>query len=139
MRLRITVAVALGLLAGCNIFGDDSSAPTQFSGWFHVDRPGRATSVAFGDSNLADVRDLGCDQVLNGETQWTEDGDAILLPQWTTPVPRFIQVDGGLVASPGMYATEEQWLPGANCLLCPPGDAGVAVACEVPAVLDGGT
>ena len=140
MRPRILAGVALGLLGGCNLFGEDSSPPTSFSGWFHVDRPGRATSLAFGDSFLAEVRDLGCDQVLNGQTQWAEDGDAIVLPQWTTPVPRFVQADAGLLASPGMYGTaEEAWLPGATCLLCPAGDAGVAVACDAPAVLDGGT
>ena len=34
---------------------------------------------------------------------------------------------------------QERWLSGATCLVCPQGDAGVAVACSQPAVLDGGT
>ena len=143
MRRWLATVVVLGVLGGCNFFGGTTSAPTQFSGWFHVDRPGRATSVVFADSNLAEVRDLGCDQVLNGETPWTVDGDAIVLGQWTTPPPRFTQdssTQGALVATPGMYGTaQEHWLAGATCLVCPPGDAGVAVACSVPAVVDGGT
>jgi hypothetical protein len=143
MRRGLVAAVTLGILGACNLFGGTTSPPTSFSGWFHVDRPGRATSLSFGDFNLAEVRDLGCDKVLNGETQWTTDGDVIVLPQWTTPAPRFSQAssaDGGLVANPGMYGTgPEAWLPGATCLVCPQGDAGVAVACDAPAVLDGGT
>ena len=143
MRRWIVGALTLAALGGCNLFGSTNSPPDTFSGWFHVDRPGRATSVTFEDSNLAQVADLGCDKILSGETQWTQDGDAILLPQWTTPTPRFIQdpsTDGGLLASPGMYgAAQEQWLPGATCLICPQGDAGVAVACSTPTVLDGGT
>jgi hypothetical protein len=143
MRRGLAAAVTLAILGGCNLYGGTTSAPTGFSGWFHVDRAGRATSISFGDSNLASVRDLGCDRVLNGETQWTSDGDAVVLPQWTTPAPRFTQASGadaGLVANPGMYGTaQEVWLPGATCLVCPQDDAGVAVACDAPAVLDGGT
>ena len=48
--------------------------------------------------------------------------------------------EGGLLANPGMYGSaQEQWLPGATCLVCPAGDAGVAVACTDPAVRDGGS
>jgi hypothetical protein len=143
MRRWIAAALTLAALGGCNFFGGTSSPPASVSGWYHLDRPGRATSLSFGDFNLAEVRDLGCDKVLNGETQWTTDGNAYFLPQWTTPTPRFTAAtspDGGLVASPGMYSTaEEDWFPGATCLICPQGDAGVAVACDAPAVLDGGT
>jgi len=134
--------VALANLPGCNVFGGSSDPPSGFEGWYHLDRPGRATSVTFSSYNLAEVRDLGCDRVLNGETAWSMDGDAVLLPQWTTPTPRFTQEgspDGGLVANPGMYGSgSEQWLPGATCLICPQGDAGTAVACGAPSVLDGG-
>jgi hypothetical protein len=140
MRRWLGAAVAL-LLGGCNLFGGTSNAPDSFAGWFHVDRPGRATSVAFASDNIAEVRDFGCDQVLNGETLWTADGDAIVLAQWSGS-PRFTQdpsTQGALVANPGMYGTaQEQWLPGATCLVCPVGDAGVAVACSDPAVRDGG-
>jgi len=142
MRRWLVAAAVLGLLAGCNLFGGTTSPPDSFGGWFHVDRPGRATSLAFGSFNLADVRDLGCDGVQDGETPWTADGDAIVLTQWSG-APRFTQdtsTQGALVASPGMFGTaQEQWLPGATCLVCPAGDAGVAVACSAPAVQDGGT
>jgi len=141
MRRWIPAAVTLGALGGCNFFGGTTSAPTEFGGWFHLDRPGRATNLGFSDFNVALIRDLGCDQPLNGETEWAQDGDALVLPQWGTPPPRFTQsTDGGLVAVPGVYSSSaEQWLAGATCLICPPGDAGVAVACDAPAVLDGGT
>jgi hypothetical protein len=141
MRRWLVAAAVLGLLGGCNIFGGNSGPPDTFGGWFHVDRPGRATSLAFGDFNLAEVRDLGCDGVLDGETPWTADGDAVVLAQWSGS-PRFIAdttTQGALVASPGMYGSaSERWLPGGTCLVCPAGDAGVAVACSDPAVLDGG-
>lgn len=140
-RWPAAAAVTLGILGGCNFFGGTTSPPAAFSGWFHVDRPGRATSVAFVDFNVVEVRDLGCDQNLSGETQWAADGDAILLTNWGSPSPRFTtSTDGGLVANPGMFGpAQEDWLPGATCLVCPPGDAGVAVACSAPVVLDGGT
>ena len=142
MRRLIFLGAAVMPLAGCNVFGGSVDPPSGFEGWYHVDRPGRATSLAFSTYNTAEVRDLGCDRVLNGETPWTQDGDAILLPQWTTPTPRFTNdssSDGGLLANPPMYGTaQEQWLPGATCLVCPAGDAGVAVACSQPAVRDGG-
>ena len=140
MRRWLVGAAALGVLGGCNLWG--TTTPSGFTGLFHVDRPGRATSLSFDNDNLAVVRDLGCDQVLNGATPWTTDGDAIVLAQWSGS-PRFTMdpaTPGGLVANPGMYGTaEEHWLPGATCLVCPQGDAGVAVACSTPAVLDGGT
>jgi len=142
MRRWLAGSVALGILGGCNIFGTTVSPPDGFAGFFHVDRPGRATSVGFGDDGLTVVKDLGCDQVLNSETAWTADGDALVLAQWSGS-PRFTQDPsdaGSLVATPGMYGTApEHWMPGATCLVCPPGDAGVAVACSTPAVLDGGT
>ncbi|HEY1906339.1 MAG TPA: hypothetical protein VGG91_09865 [Myxococcaceae bacterium] len=142
MRRLLLLAAAMAPLAGCNFFGGTTEAPSGFEGWFHVDRPGRATSVAFSTQNLAEVRDLGCDQVLDGETPWTQDGDAIVLAQWSGS-PRFTQDPsdaGALVATPGMYTTaQEHWLQGATCLVCPAGDAGVAVSCDQPAVLDGGT
>jgi hypothetical protein len=142
MRLRILVAAAVLPIAACNVFGTSVEAPEGFQGWFHVERPGRATSLGFGTQNVAVIHDLGCDQVLNGETQWTQDGDALVLPQWSGS-PRFTQDpsdSGTLVAAPGMYgAASELWLPGATCLVCPPGDAGVAVACSEPEVLDGGS
>ena len=142
MRRRIALAAALGSLAACNLFGSGNDAPTGLEGWFHVDRPGRATSLAFLSGNLAAIHDLGCDQVLNGETPWTLDGDAIVLAQWSGS-PRFTtdpSTQGALLANPGMYGSaQEQWLPGATCLVCPAGDAGVAVACSDPAVRDGGS
>lgn len=142
MSRWIAALVALAVLGGCNLFGGNASTPTGFEGWFHVDRPGRATSIAFVADGLTEVRDLGCDRVLNGETPWTADGDALLLAQWSGS-PRFTQdpsTQGALLANPGMYGpAQEQWLPGGTCLVCPPGDAGVAVACGDPAVRDGGT
>ena len=139
MKRKIAAAVALGALGGCNFFGGNTNPPDGFTGWFHLERPGRATNLGFAGYNLAEIRDLGCDQNQNGETDWAQDGDAIVLPQWGTPPPRFTSTDGGLLASPGIYGPSEQWLSGANCLICPKGDAGVAVACDAPAVLDAGT
>ncbi|HZJ56343.1 MAG TPA: hypothetical protein VFD38_19530 [Myxococcaceae bacterium] len=142
MRRRLVTAAVVVFLGGCNFFGGNIDAPTGFQGWFHVERPGRATSLAFESSNIAEVRDLGCDGVLNGETPWTADGDALVLAQWSGS-PRFTQdpsTQGALVANPGMYGpSQERWLPGATCLVCPAGDAGVAVACDDPVVRDGGT
>jgi hypothetical protein len=139
---RWLFAAALGLLGACNFFGGSTDPPAGFEGWFHLDRPGRATSIVFGSGNLVVVRDLGCDQVLSGETPWTADGDAVVLTQWGA-YPRFVQdpaSSGALIAYPGMYGTaQEQWLPGATCLVCPAGDAGVAVACDDPVIRDGGT
>jgi hypothetical protein len=139
---RWPLAAALGLLGGCNFFGGSVDPPSGFQGWFHLDRPGRATSIAFASFNSVVVRDLGCDQVLSGETPWAADGDAVVLTQWGN-FPRFVQdpsTSGALIANPGMYGTaQEQWLSGATCLVCPAGDAGVAVACDDPVVRDGGT
>ena len=143
MSRWVVAFVALGVLGGCNFFGGSTSAPDGFAGWFHLDRPGRATSVAFAGDGLADVSDLGCDP-LSGRTltPWTADGAAIVLAQWSGS-PRFTQdpsTQGALLANPGMYGpAQEQWLPGGTCLVCPPGDAGVAVACSDPVVRDGGT
>jgi len=141
MKLRHFLTAAAVFVTACNFFGTSGDPPDGFQGWFHLERPGRATSLAFGSQNLAEIRDLGCDQPLNGETVWSQDGDALVLAQWSNS-PRFTQDpsdSGTLDANPGMYGTAgELWLPGATCLICPPGDAGVAVACSVPAVLDGG-
>ena len=75
-----------------------------------------------------------------GSTAWVADGtDTLVLTQWPGS-PRFTKDPtdaGALVATPGMYSSApEQWLPGATCLICPVGDAGVAVACAGPAVDD---
>ena len=139
MRRGIAAALILGALGGCNFFGGTTNPPDGFTGWFHTDRPGRATNLGFASENLAEIRDLGCDGPQNGETNWAQDGDALILPQYGTPPPRFTQSDGGLQASPGIWSASEQWFSGATCLICPAGDAGVAVACGSPAVLDGGT
>jgi hypothetical protein len=142
MRRSLVALAVLGAVGGCNVFGGDTNPPDAFSGWYHVDRSGRATSLSFGSYNLAEIRDLGCDGVLNGETPWTMDGDALVLAQWSG-APRFTEdtsTQGALVANPGMYGSAaEHWLPGATCLVCPAGDAGVAVACSDPVVQDGGT
>ena len=142
MRRGLVIAGALATLGGCTVFGDGVDVPTGFQGWFHVDRPGRATSLFFDNQNSVVIRDIGCDRELDGETPWVQDGDALVVPQWSG-TPRFTvdsSTAGALVAAPGMYGTAaEQWLAGATCLRCPAGDAGVAVACDSPAVLDGGT
>jgi len=39
MRRWLAAVVVLGVLGGCNLFGGTTNAPTQFSGWFHLDRP----------------------------------------------------------------------------------------------------
>jgi len=143
MRRALLLAGVLGVLGACNLFGETSTPPAGFEGWFHVDRPGRATSLLFsGPNNVTEVHDLGCDRLLNGETPWVVDGAAVMLPQWSGS-PRFTvdsSQQGVLLANPGMYGpAQEQWLTGATCLICPAGDAGVAVACSEPAVRDGGS
>jgi hypothetical protein len=90
MRRWLVAAAVLGALGGCNVFGGDSNPPDAFGGWYHVDRPGRATSLSFGSYNLTEIRDLGCDGGLEGETPWTMDGDALVLAQWSGS-PRFTQ------------------------------------------------
>jgi hypothetical protein len=145
MRRQLVLAVALGWLAACNLFGATTEAPDGFGGWFHVDRPGLASSIAFAGDNLAEILVYGCSpgQNVNVQTPWTVDGDALVVTQWSTPAPRFTQssaADGGLVAAPGMFgSSSEAWLPGASCLICPAGDAGVVVTCPAPGILDGGT
>ncbi|HSP17963.1 MAG TPA: hypothetical protein VLQ79_00500 [Myxococcaceae bacterium] len=130
------------VLASCGIF-NPPPVPEGFTGWFHVDRPGRASNVQFVAPSATQLSDLGCDRPLIGETPWVSDSTpSIQLPQWSgAPVfKKDPTVAGALVATPGLYSSApEQWLPGATCLVCPAGDAGVAVACSAPAVLDGGT
>ena len=55
MRRWLAAAAVLGLFGGCNLFGGTTTPPDSFGGWFHVDRPGRATNLAFGGDNLAEV------------------------------------------------------------------------------------
>jgi hypothetical protein len=142
MRRLLTVLWGTCLLGACNIWSS-TDVPEGFGGWFHVDRSGRATSLTFATPDTTHIHDLACDRSLLGSTTWVADGtDTLVLTQWTG-APRFTKdptVAGALVATPGMYSSApEQWLPGATCLACPVGDAGVAVACDGPAVLDGGT
>lgn len=141
MRPQLSTVVAvLVALGGCNLFGP--SRPSGFDGWYHLDRPGRATSLAFTDPSILELSDLGCDGPLSSYPEWVPDGpDTIVVTSWSG-TPRFTRdptQSGALLAQPGMYGSaQERWLPGATCLVCPVGDAGVAVACETPAVRDGG-
>ena len=144
MRRRVAVAVGAGaLLAGCNLFG--TSVPSGFDGFFHLDRPGRATSLNFVAPDLMQVRDLGCDGLVSSDQTWAADGDqAIVATDWPGQ-PRFTRDPDGqaLVASPGLYGpSPERWVPGATCLTCAAdagADAGVVSACDLPAYRDGGT
>ena len=87
MSRLLTAVAAVGVLAACSFFSGPS-APTGFTGWFHLDRPGRATSLYFSD--VAYYYDLGCDSSQNGQTPWVADGDALVLSQLPGP-PRFTQ------------------------------------------------
>jgi len=138
---RVLLLLSAGGLGACNVWG--SGLPQGFDGWHHVDRPGRATSIAFLQPDVLDVHDLGCDASGVSRQRWvSEDGVGVVAID-SGGRPRFT-VDpagaGALVATPGMFSQQsEQWLPGATCLACPPGDAGVVVACDSPVLLDGGT
>jgi hypothetical protein len=139
MKARIlAVLPALGALAGCNLWG--SSVPSSFQGWFHYQNAGRTENLSFGSSNLLEIHDLGCDQSFTVFQEWTTDGNALVATQSPgephfTPDPT---IAGALQASPGMFGPDtEEWLPGASCPVCLPGDAGV-VSCDTPRVLDGG-
>ncbi len=142
MRRLFTVSAVACLLASCGVF-NGPGVPDGFTGWFHVDRPGRASNLQFVSPSATQLDDLGCDRSLIGSTSWVADGTtALVLPEWPG-MPRFTKDPGDagtLIATPGMYSSApEQWLPGATCLVCTAGDAGVAVACNGPAVIDGGT
>jgi len=138
MKRRTLAVLGLWTLAGCNLWG--SSVPSGFGGWFHHENAGRAFDLAFSDSGLLEIQDLGCDASNTTYQQWTTDGDALVAYQ-SPGSPEFIadpNVPGALQATPGMFGPDsEQWLPGAICPVCPPGDAGV-VACEIPGVVDAG-
>ena len=133
---RLLPLLALGVLAACHLWG--TSVPSGFEGWFHLDHAGRTANLAFVD--VLELHDLGCDQSFTVYQEWVSDGDALVATQ-ADGAPRFTadpDQPGGLLAQPGMFGPDpEHWLPGASCLVCPPGDAGV-VACETPQVLDGG-
>jgi hypothetical protein len=140
MNRRIfAVSLALGTLAACNLWG--SKVPSGFEGWFHLQNGQRAENLTFATSGLLQIHDLGCDQSVISDQEWASDGDALVAVQ-TAGAPHFTQdpsTPGALQVSPGMFGPgPEQWLPGALCLVCPPGDAGV-VACTVPQVIDAGT
>jgi len=145
MKRTLLALGLLGSLAACNVFGTPQ-VPQGFQGWWHLDRPGRPTTIAFSSPDITDIHDLGCDRRIDGTTPWVEDDTgaavAVVLTQWG-PQTRFtLAGDGGssaLVASPGMYSPgPEQWTPGAACLVCSAGDAGMTVACDTPEVRDGG-
>jgi hypothetical protein len=140
MRRLVTVSAVACVLASCSFF-NGPDVPDAFAGWFHVDRPGRASNLQFVTPSTTQLHDLGCDRSLIGTTSWVADGTTIVLPEWTG-TPRFTRDPdaGTLTATPGLYSSApEQWLPGATCLVCTAGDAGVAVACNGPAVIDGGS
>jgi len=144
MRRTLLALGVLGL-AACNVFGTHQ-VPAGFTGWWHLDRPGRPTTIVFSAPDITDIHDLGCDRRIDQITQWVEDDTggavAVVLTQWGGNQRFTLGGDAGaaaLVASPGMYsAGPEQWMPGAACLVCPAGDAGVTVACDLPEVRDGG-
>ena len=135
---RLWPLLALGGLAACHLCG--STVPEQFGGWYHLDYAGRVENLRFGNPNVLELRDLGCDQSFTVYQEWVSDGDALVATQ-SPGAPRFIpdpDQPGALQATPGMFGTDpERWLPGASCPVCPPGDAGV-LACETPQVADGG-
>jgi hypothetical protein len=143
MRRTLLTLGAVAVLAGCNLWSPPP-VPSGFEGWFHLDRPERPTTIAFTEPDLTVVHDLGCDRTLDGTTPWVEDSTgAVVLSQWGAGVRFTLAGDAGtgaaLIASPGMYsAGPEQWMAGAACLVCPVGDAGVTVACDTPALRDGG-
>ena len=133
----LAVLPALAALAGCHLW--DSSAPSDFGGWFHHQSAGRTVNLRFASGSVLEIHDLGCDQSFVVLQQWETDGDALVATQ-SPGAPHFTPDPGsdGLTASPGMFGPEtEQWPSGASCPVCPPGDAGV-VSCDAPEVLDGG-
>jgi hypothetical protein len=137
---RLLLALTVLVLGACNLFGP--KLPDGFDGWHHLDHPGRTTSIAFGEPNILEIHDLGCDQSFVFEQEWVSGDDRTVVATQATGMPRFSpdpSVSGALLANPGMYSSsQEQWLPGASCLVCPAGDAGIAVACDAPVVRDGG-
>jgi len=114
MRRALLALGAVGGLAACNIFSGPE-VPAGFDGWFHLDRPGRPTTIAFSAPDRTEIHDLGCDGTQFGVTPWVEDDTGgVVLTQWG-PEARFtLAGDAGtgaaLIASPGMYSTgAEQW------------------------------
>jgi hypothetical protein len=134
---RWITGLALVLAACSNLFAP--ARPSGFDGWFHLDRSDVATNIRFADPGVLQVRVLDCTNEVSADQEWSSESDTVIATQWPG-TPHFTHdSQGGLLASPGLYSgTEEHWTPGALCAQCPPVDAGITVACDSPAVRDGG-
>lgn len=126
---------ALGLVVGCNLFGQ--KRPDGFDGWFHLDRLDRATNIRFADGQVFEVRDFGCADRSATDLSWASGvWDTLVAVDWPgSPTFSRDTVRGGLQAMPPLFPAQdasEHWTPGALCMQCQPGDAGVSVACDSP-------
>jgi len=126
---------ALGLVVGCNLFGP--TRPEGFDGWFHRDLTDRAINIRFADGQVFEVRDFGCADWSATDQEWAPGlGDTLVAFQWTgSPTFSRDTARGGLQAMPPLFPAQdasEHWTSGALCMECPPGDAGVSVACDSP-------
>lgn len=125
----------LGVVVGCNLFGE--TRPEGFDGWFHLDRADRVTNIRFADPQIFQIRDFGCGDQSAADQQWAiGNSDTLVAVQWPGS-PTFSRDgdQGGLLAVPALFNTDagsEHWVSGARCMQCPPGDAGVSVACDFP-------
>ena len=59
-RTRVlALLLAAAAVVGCaNLFAP--GAPSGFDGWFHLERPDRATNIRFAQGGVFELRDLGC-------------------------------------------------------------------------------
>jgi hypothetical protein len=117
------------------LFGQ--TRPAGFDGWFHLERTDRATNIRFADPQIFEIRDFGCADQSATDQEWaTGASDTLVAVQWPgSPTFSHDGDQGGLLAVPPLFTTDggsEHWIPGARCMQCPPGDAGVSVVCDFP-------
>jgi hypothetical protein len=139
-RTRVpALLLATAAVVGCNLFAP--GAPSGFAGWFHLQRPDRATSILFAQGGVFELRDLGCTEPSSMQLSWEDTGtDGVVVPNLAGPPVFTSDGQGDLIASPAVYTTDggvEVWHPGASCFICGGPDAG-PYACDNPSLQNGG-
>ena len=136
----LALLLATAAVLGCaNLFAP--GAPSGFDGWFHLERPDRATSIRFAQAGVFELRDLGCTDPTSLELTWADTGaNGVVVPNLVGPPVFTSDGQGDLIASPALYTTDggvEIWHPGARCFTCGGPDAG-PYACDNPTFQDAG-
>jgi len=127
-------------VAGCsNLFAP--GLPSGFAGWFHLERPDRATNIQFAQAGIFEIRDFACTLPTTLDLTWADTGaGGVVVPSLVGPPVFTSDGQGNLIATPAVYTTDggvEVWHPGAWCFICGGPDAG-PFACDNPSLQDGG-